>query len=198
MNDGQNDRLDISAGTLQAEEDHGVLRVQPVTATVAEGLQVRLLRERERETLLEARTDEQNPQIRIQIVFMLHLLKCQWPALFDGAESWDHLERFVSEMLRRERAEHETQKEEGRCEGEKKKGASFAVKAGVCRLVSMATGQKFPFQTHFKIVAATDETFKSRTKNTSLIHLVLLYCDLPCEDQYDVSITSIYLRSSMV
>lgn len=64
----------------------------------------------------------------------------------------------------------------------KKRGATFAVKAGVCRLVSMATGQKFPFQTHFKIVAATDETFKSRTKST--INLVLLYCDLLCEDQY--------------
>lgn len=60
-------------------------------------------RERERETLLEARTDERNPRITIQIVFTLHLLKCQWPALFDGAESWDHLERFVSETLQRER-----------------------------------------------------------------------------------------------
>lgn len=56
---------------------------------------------------------------------------------------------------------------------EGKERCEFAVKAGAWRpgrLVSMATWQKFPVQTHFQIVAAnihTDETFKSRTKNTS-------------------------------
>lgn len=60
VNDGQNDRLDVSAGALQAEEAHGVLRVQPVTAAVAKRLQVGLLRQRQRQrdTLSEAKTDE--------------------------------------------------------------------------------------------------------------------------------------------
>lgn len=96
VNDRQNDGLDVSAGAPQAEEAHGVLRIQPVAAAVTERLQIRLLRERERRTRYqrpEQTGKEPNPRITIQIVFTLHLLKCQWPALFDGAEWWDHLER---------------------------------------------------------------------------------------------------------
>lgn len=94
VNDGQNDGLDVSAGAPQAEEAHRVLRVQPVAAAVTERLQIRLLRERRTRYQRPERTGkEPNPRITIQIVFTLHLLKCQWPALFDGAEWWDHLER---------------------------------------------------------------------------------------------------------
>lgn len=57
VNDRQNDGLDVSAGAPQAEEAHGVLRIQPVAAAVTERLQIRLLRERETDMLSEARAD---------------------------------------------------------------------------------------------------------------------------------------------
>lgn len=50
VNDGQNDRLYVSAGTLQTEETDRVLRVQPVTATVTKRLEVGLLRDGETKT----------------------------------------------------------------------------------------------------------------------------------------------------
>lgn len=44
VNDGQNHRLCVSAGTLQTEKADGVLGVQPVAATVTKCLEVRLLK----------------------------------------------------------------------------------------------------------------------------------------------------------